>query len=321
MNEIIEPLIHIGFGRSGSTSVQTVLGNPLTGFAVGKEQRVHTAGQAKDKFIVTQLMAVHDLEFDPAIVRDYSCGLLGWARAAGKVPAISSERLAGHWCTGGHDTTNIADRILNVWPDARIFIVFREQRAILESVYRQYARKGGGRCFEEFIDPKGKGHLRGPGFSLRFFKYDQIVGHYQKLFGREQVLALPLEYLRSDPDGFFNRLFSFSGAKPQPGYKIVPVHENAGINAYQAECKRRFNPILQKDYLNDFGPWCNPVTRNIAKPLYKLTSRIATKSMQKYAKIRLQQKVQVVCKGYYCESNRRLAELVDLPLSEYGYDV
>jgi hypothetical protein len=320
MNETLEPVIHIGYGRAGSTSVQTVLGNPDAGFAVGKKLASYAAEEVKDKFIVNQLVTTHDLEFDPAIVREYALGLLGWARAAGKVPAISSERLAGHFCTGGHDAAIIANRLYGVWPKAKIFVVFREQKAMLDSIYRQYARKGGGRSIDDFLNPKGKGHLRGPGFSLRFLKYDQIISHYQQLFGREQVLALPLEYLKNDLDGFFQRLFTFSGVTANPEYKFVPVHENTGINAYQAKCKRLFNPIMQKDYLNDYGPWCNSVTRNIAKPLYKLSSRLATASMQDREKLRLQEKIKAACKDYFRESNSRLVELVEMPLSKYGYD-
>jgi len=190
-NQCKAPFVHIGFQRSGSTSLQSIFGDSEYGFATDRVFCNRTSAQVKNKRILRYLIRTHDLDFNPEHLRSITDEMLGWARPAGRVPLISSERLAGHWYTGGHDSKVIADRIKMVWPDARILMIFREQKSMINSVYRQYIKKGGNCAFDELLHPRGTGHNRGPLFSLRFFIYDQLVEYYHKLFGPDYVLALP----------------------------------------------------------------------------------------------------------------------------------
>ena len=56
---------------------------------------------------------------------------------------VSFPRLSGHPYSGGYDSRMIADRVAEVFPEARILIVIREQRSMIVSTYKQYVNAGG----------------------------------------------------------------------------------------------------------------------------------------------------------------------------------
>lgn len=316
----LEPFIHIGFPKAGSTSVQEVLGDPASGFLPHNGVRLRHANDVKNPRIVDYLVHCHDFEFRPEHVRQAAQETLGGVRAEGMVPVVSSERLVGHWISGGYDSARLADRIHQVWPDARIFIVFREQRAMINSVYRQYVKKGGGRKFAELVKPRGHGHGRSPGFSLRFFKYDQVVSYYQDLFGRDRVLALPMEMLRTSPGLFFQRMTEFARVKTDYHYGGESPHANIGIDAFTASRKRLLNVLLEKDRINDYSIWSNSVTGRFAKLLLKASLLAGGDRRRLRAAESLRQEVDKEVRGYYGASNARLQRLTDLDLAAYGYE-
>jgi len=167
-NKCLAPIVHIGYAKAGSTSVQSVFGDPENGFVYDKvvydkDVYLRRPGQIKNARIVRYLAYTHDFEFNPEHLRSIAYEALGWARPAGWVPVVSYELLAGSWLYGGHNSRIIADRIKAVWPEARILIVFREQKAMLNSAYRHYIYKGGTRSFDQLLNPVGTGHTRGAG--------------------------------------------------------------------------------------------------------------------------------------------------------------
>lgn len=317
----LAPLVHIGYPKAGSTSVQAVFGDPSSGFLPHMGVRHRTPNEVKNPGVVDYLVHCHDFEFDAGHLRRLAHESLGGIRALDKLPVVSSERLAGHWISGGYDSRTIADRIRLVWPGARILIVFREQKAMIDSVYRQYVKKGGGRRFDQLLEPKGHGHGRRPGFSLRFFKYDQLVGYYRDLFGADRVLALPLEMLRATPVEFFDRIVRFARAGNTRNFGESVPYENVGIDAYTASRKRLLNAFLEKDNINDYSIWCNSLTRRPAKLLLEALRRTASARKRRAAETALKRRVATAVDGYYARSNANLERLTDLNLEDYGYEV
>ena len=320
-NECLAPLVHIGHAKAGSTSVQSVFGNPDSGFACGRDICFRTPDQVMNARITTYLVRTHDFEFDPEQLRSIAHEMLGWARPAGLVPVVSAERLAGHWMSGGYDSRVIADRIKAVWPDARILLIFREQKSMLNSIYRQYVKKGGGRTFNQLLKPDGSGHGRGPGFSLHHIKYDQLVQYYQKIFGADKILALPLEMLRDDASSFFGKIFDFAGANPKSNFQIHMSHLNVGIDAYKASYQRLVNPFLAKDYVNGYSVWCTSYTKVIARIFMKVVQMLAAERQRASAALKLEKEVARAVERYYDSSNSKLENLIGMKLDKYGYDL
>ena len=320
-NKCLAPLVHIGYAKAGSTSIQSVFGDPNSGFACDRALCLHKPGEVKNTRIVRYLAHTHDFEFDPEHLRFITMEELGWAQSAGRLPVISYELLAGSWLYGSHNCKLIADRIKSVWPEARILMIYREQKSMINSAYRHYIKKGGTRSFDQLLNPKGTGHTRGPGFSLRHFKYDQLLTYYHKIFGIDKVLALPLELLREDTSGFFGKIFEFAGVEPEHNYQLPMPHEKIGIDAYTARYKRYVNPILAKDYVNGYSVWCTPYTQALGWLFIKVVQILGTERKRTSAAMKLENEITRAVAGYYGESNRNLESLTNIKLDKYGYDL
>ena len=83
-----------------------------------------------------------------------------------------------------------------------MLIVIREQRAMILSTYKQYVQVGGAAPLRHFLEPPVGRSLRVPLFDWRYFEYDHLVRHYQRLFGEEHVLTLPFELFVRDGRAF-----------------------------------------------------------------------------------------------------------------------
>ena len=71
----------------------------------------------------------------------------------GLSPVVSFERFSGNPFSGGYDSKEIADRLVQVFPDARVLVVVREQRSMIVSTYKQYVREGGALPPSKFMLP------------------------------------------------------------------------------------------------------------------------------------------------------------------------
>ncbi len=101
-----------------------------------------------------------------------------------------------------------------VFPEARVLIVIREQRSMIVSTYKQYVKAGGACKLSRFLEPPPK--WRVPAFDFGHFEYDRLIGHYYSLFGRDAVLALPYEQFVEDGPTFVQRIAEFAGSPIPP---------------------------------------------------------------------------------------------------------
>src|SRR3546814_8368538 len=93
----------------------------------------------------------------------------------------------------------IADRLRETFPDARILIVIREQRALIRSMYSQHITDGGTGTLGRFLNRPEPGLGRKPWFDPEVYAFDRLIAYYCGLFGAERVLALPFELLAREP--------------------------------------------------------------------------------------------------------------------------
>jgi sulfotransferase family protein len=201
-------IIHIGFHKSASTFRQSDV------FPQLPVRYVFLAGPSRQMLD----MAESEKEFDANALREWIVQETAEEhKKSGDEPTIiSHEELSGH--PHGYDIVDpitTARNLKEAFPEAKILIIIRNQFDYLTSIYTfRVAIKGAEyRSFDRFLTEEGKKGL------FAHLEYHQLVKHHIELFGREQVLVLPMEYLRARPEEFFHDLTGFIGV---PNESVFP---------------------------------------------------------------------------------------------------
>jgi hypothetical protein len=312
-------LIHIGYAKAASSwCQQRIFKNEDSGFYFPYRGNVPE--------MTYKIIEEHPLDFNIEQVRSAFHSKIDKSH---EDPAVfSSERLAGHWFSGGYDRKLIADRINSIFPNAKILIIIREQESILSSVYRQYIYKGGLRSPEKFFKPeningknKRPGRARGPEFSFDLFKYDRIIEYYNELFSDDNVLVLPLELLKSNKDEFVERIIEFGEANPEKSFDPFGNRENVGVSAFTAKVQRYVNLLINSDYINDYSIYHTMPTEIMGRFLLRSVEFSTPASLQAQVERDLNEKISSVAGGKFKSSNRNTDSLVDYDLERFGYDM
>jgi hypothetical protein len=310
-------LVHVGYHRTGSSWLQkNVFARPKTGF--------RWTGKAKDDDPVRRLITARWSEFNPEKLRTRFDYRFEKARERGLLPVVSFERLSGHPCSGGYDSSEIASRIHQVIPEGRVLIVIREQQSAIHSNYKRYVRAGGTGSLEQFVFPPQTSNLRIPLFDFRHFEYHHLIRRYQKLFGADAVLVLPFEQFRDDPRTFVAEIGRFAG-RPLPDDVLDSLPygelEQPSLSPSEYVMLRQLNRLVRSEV--------NPV------PLVDLDRHSGLKNFVQHRAVgtavpsalvrrseqSLRRELTEVAAGRYAESNRITAELTGLDLGRYGYPV
>ena len=306
-------LLHIGYHKTGSRWLRELFfGNPATGYGwVDKSGEEHP---------VRRLVAARPLEFDAAASRAEFQPLLARIVAAGLSPVVSFERFSGNPFSGGYDSKEIADRLVQVFPEARVAVVIREQRSMIVSTYKQYVREGGALPVTKFMHPPTSRSLRVPWFDLRHFEYHHLLGYYRQLFGPERVLVLPYEQFRSDPRGFVEQLARFAG-RPLGDEQLDALpfdsRTNPGPPATAIAARRWLNGLGVRTDLNPAPPLASPAFWRLGKRIDRLS--LAPRQAVDREEEKLWRTVAETVGDRYVDSNRRTADLAGLDLAGHGW--
>ena len=306
------PLIHIGYGRSASTTIQRYFRQRDSRFNFGGSKK--SAQKIID--IVLDEICCSPQKYNFGKCRDLIAEIHGESICK---PLIFSERLTGHWYSGGYDSFQIADRIHREWPDAKILICIREQKAILSSIYRHYIAKGGTLSFESYARPDRSRGLRLPQFNLDFFKYNILVEHYISLFGARQVKVVLFEQLIRDRMKFFKEIYDYAEVRfPEETYRI-DQHENIGMqNGFII--KRFLNRIFSDMYIHE----ATGTNHNFSKIMNKMASAaslLTRISLGKSEIMNLNEEVTKTVFNEYVDANKKLVEIAEIDLSDFGYQL
>jgi Sulfotransferase family len=313
------PLLHIGYHKTGTNWLQEELfGDPRTGYRwLGKQPLTHP---------VHTLVRARPLDFDPAAVRAEFGPMLTEAERAGKLPVVSFPRLSGHPYSGGYDSKLIADRLAEVFPEARVLIVVREQRSMIASVYKQYVNAGGEARIESFLQPAKQREWRVPGFDYGHFAYDRLIGHYRSLYGADDVLVLPYEQFVRDPPGFVRAVARFAGREiPEQVLDRLPfdVRSNSAQSALGIGIARPLNRFRRRSDLNPQPLWESQLLARAGRRIRRadllgspLTHRLAAQAEQ-----RLKDAVAAAVGERYVASNQETVRMTGLDLGAFGWQV
>ncbi|HST24931.1 MAG TPA: sulfotransferase domain-containing protein [Gaiellaceae bacterium] len=308
-----EILLHIGYHKTGSRWLRDLFfSNPATGYGwVDKNGEEHP---------VRRLVGARPFEFDAAASRAEFEPLLAKIVDAGLSPVVSFERFSGNPFSGGYDSKEIADRLVQVFPDARVLAVIREQRSMIVSTYKQYVREGGALPASKFMVPPTSRSMRIPWFDLRHFEYHHLLGYYRRLFGEDRVLALPYEQFRADPRSFVERLAAFAGrplSEEQLDALPFESQTNPGPPATAIAARRWLNGLGVRSDLNPAPPLAAPAFQKLGKRIDRLS--LAPKRAVTHEEEKLRRTVAEKVGERYVESNRLTAELTGIDLGAYGW--
>jgi hypothetical protein len=306
-----EPLIHIGYHKTGSTWLQDeIFADPSYGFVQADPRML-----ADEAFI-----SVNPFAFDASQAAELFRPLFADAGERDLVPVVSHERLSGDPNSGGVDSRDIADRLNETFPNGRVLIVIREQREMLLSVYKSQVRFTTYTIAERWRDRTIR-ERRTPGPTLDYFAYHYLVAYYQKLFGAERVLVLPYELLRRDAVGFVARIARFVDVAPPTDVPNASV--NVSLPAGLLHLNRYVNIVLRASGLSERfqGPIQERrLMRGHLKVLRKLAP-LTPKAFSERVERRWRETIAELIHGRYAESNRLTAEATGLDLASFGYDV
>lgn len=187
-------LIHVGYPKTGSNALRAwFAAHPQIAFQDGA---------------IAGWRSVYEIATNAAEVDDGNA----WRVTSGEGlatphPGVGRRRVdyasfeAGEVAAG---QARVCDELLALFPGAAILVVTRGFRAMLLSSYSQYVRTGGRLDFAAFC----RADLEG------VWDYDRLTGLYEAAFGAGNVIVLPYERLRDDPQGFLADLAGRMGLDP-----------------------------------------------------------------------------------------------------------
>jgi len=305
-----EVVLHVGYPKTASTWLQeTIFADPDSGFVFPwyrSDCRART---------ISAFVTVNSYSDDSVWARTFfEEGLRRCAGGSG-VPIISDESLCGDPLLRFYTGRYIADRIHSVFPRAKILIGVREQKAIAISLYREYLLTAGSFPLEVFLgrgdEPMGYSPILRPDY----LEYDRVVGYYQKLYGRENVLVLPMELLQKEPQKFVESIFEFCQCSGR--IEHLSAARRVGLSAVALEIQRWLNPLIP---VNPLVPQPSTIAARIISRLSHGIDRLVPRSWSTPLERRWKTITARRYDGMFRDSNRRLAELTGIDLAALGYE-
>lgn len=242
----------------------------------------------------------------------------------GVMPVFGMERLSGSPYSGGHDSKEIADRLVRLFPNAKILIVIREQTDMILSTYNQSVLTGNTSKLKDYISSNLQGRYALPGFDMRAFRYHRLINYYVSLFGRANVLTLPYEMFRDSAGTFIERIIEFSGVQREcPSIDGMSERERASLKPMSVAMLRMFNLLVaEPSRFNRHAMLPLGLNR---KRMGAVLHRIERQSpawvvrRNKSAKQALLDQIAQQTSGQYEQSNALLVNDYGLDLARYGY--
>jgi hypothetical protein len=311
-------LIHIGYQKTGSTWLQRELfTHPELGFfPLVKNGCGIEPGSKQTKQGGSPFLFPPDFAFNGSQVREKLRKEMQWNE--NRMNVISSEALSGHASVGYTNAAEIADRLYQVFPEAKILVGVREQASMISSLYHQYLKMGGTLSLAASLARSED--LPFPGsISLERFHYDRLIAHYKRLFGEERVMAYPLERWKEDFAGFLEEFGAFLGLRIHAEQLPTSRLHNRSEGLLAAKWLRRLSPLIFCTAYNGFSPYGHYKSFYDAEWIRRLLDRLIPASIERRHRERNLAWIRNRIGDRYAESNRTLAGQIGFPLDGLGY--
>ncbi|MCF8011405.1 MAG: sulfotransferase [Clostridiales bacterium] len=226
-----------------------------------------------------------------------------------KINVFSNERVASVYFS--HDDVKVkADRLKEIFPNAKILIIIRNQLDLIKSQYRDHP-----------FDPRNLSIGKPVSlhkwieialnydsvYFLNSLKYYELINYYANLFGKNNINIMLFEELVQSPEIFSEKMSEIMNIDKSTTYEILKNKwENHSVskkyNMYRKvrrnlkiKCIGKYLPMSLKDKL------LNNLKKGGREKLY----------ISNYLYDQL-------C-NYYSESNKKLQNEFNVKLKEYGY--
>ncbi len=310
-------LIHIGYHKTATSWLQNYF------FSHPDLAMVQPFSRKQD--LRPHLTLPGSLNFDPDQSRSYFYQKLADRVTSGQVPVLSYEALVANPHGGAkYKSKAMADRLWSVFPEARIFIVIREQREMIFSTYRQFIKIGGTCSLQDYLKSADKSGNRIQPWIWEHFCYNELIAYYQQLYGSSRVLVLPYELFKQTPLDFLSDLALFSGVDAQRICELelpVSLVSNSGLSKMATELRRYSNRLLHFAGVSGGSFFLPAKTNQRLHALCSAIDRHLPDSLSSKADKQARLLIDRWVNGRYCEANQHLMELTGLPLQRLGYDV
>ena len=319
MNDI---LVHIGFHKTGTTWMQNQLFVSSSDVFIPLSTKKNGHSTLAKRFIFDEegyLLNSFDNN-ENAIRSDLDA--LSENRDfddENKVLVMSHERLSGNPHSAGFDSSIIARRIKNAFPDAKILIVIREQSSWILSNYFQYLSIGGTHSLDKYLNTKYDG--KRPGFSPSHIEYHRHILDYQTKFGKENVLVLPYELLIFDKTIFIKKIEAFVGKSILIDDIDFGKKYNLKKNQYLTYKFRPLNRFIHSSSVNNNSSLNSRFSSILVTKLIKLIGSFIPNGFNLSFKRKLSEKIMKWSHNRYDHSNRITQENIEIDLGKFGYSV
>mgnify|MGYP006280801665 CR=1 FL=1 len=320
------PFWHVGYPKSASTTLQVCLFDKhpdINNFGiypihnVGFRHRIDEVDS--DCAFVTNpglrelyRMLVEDsgTEYDPMTARKLKKNIESDVERKGKATVFSVEGLTSVFF-GFPRIEARARRLHDLWPDANVFFLIRNQFDIIQSQYRDWpfdprrADVGEPVPIREWLEID----MNLSNSFVKSLLYSDVVKCYADLFGRKNVTVFLFEQLVKDTSGFAQDLSAYLGINAQITEDLLSQEgQNRGVSKYYnlyRRLRRRFFPEglgLRSILPNRLVDKAHEILRRGDKEKHELGA-VWTKRLH----------------DLYANSNAELAEEFDLDLRRYDY--
>jgi hypothetical protein len=297
------PCLHVGYHKCASTTLQKSFFDRHPQIVNLRKTGEDARAEAAIEGAITAKRAGEDLVKGETVKRSAELwrAVVEEVRARQKLPVFSWERLTRSFHFTPPTDTSLPTALKSIVGEARVVVVIRNQVQLLESLYLSRIKPPSYETPEEWYARQGDE-------TKEAYRYDDVIGAYQKVFGPENVQVMVFEQLASEPEAFARTLSTFIGVDPGLGAGLLsaPARNRRPSRLLQAYSRVRKHLLPGVS----FGAL---LPRGARDGVYSALNR-GGKSTAQFSEERI-----AALEDFFREQNRLIAKRAGLDLERYGY--
>ncbi len=308
------PLVHIGYPKCASTWLQQLFFNRENGF-------IQAVGPMGVSLLVSRVLDTGGAIAEQSAVSglvERCAEKLKHPQAKGFVPVCSSEHLSGNFMRGAPDSELLADILKSAFPEARILIVIREQRALLASLYKTLLAWGHSIGVKQLLAEQPANESWASW--LEYLRFHRIINLYVERFGDDNVHVLPYETLCKQPEYELREIQRFAGVSESIAPLAAAQFGNV-INPNSDYFRLLTAGLMNRVLINSHSPTgLIRETDNIHQwRIEMLNSERSMGVWDKPFKSLLRRKIDFHARNKFADSNKLVSARLGLALESLGY--